>query len=240
MTIQKWGGLAALTEACIYLFGFVLFFSILDPSNVEMTSCAAAPCIEDVAVDKSQRNVEFMLDNQDSYFLGYFVCGIVFSFVLLILVQAIYRRFKPLAPELMCFATTVGYLWAAIVLASSLIFLTSLDVLTNDNHHSIEQTMMIYQSVSIVIDALGGGIELVGAIWVLIVSYVGLKKSIFHPWVHFWGIVVGISGVLTLFSGLSFLSTLFLFEMMTAIFGLGQIVWFIGLGFGMLRENNPI
>ncbi|WP_299003774.1 DUF4386 family protein [uncultured Shewanella sp.] len=238
MSIQRWGALAALTEAVIYLFGFIWFFAVLDPSGGEETTCSVAPCIDDVTTSLSQSNIAFMINHQDSYFLGYLVCGILFSFVLIILVQALYRRFKHVAPELMSFATTVGYLWAAIVLASSLIFLTSLEAIVQDYSVNAEQAMTIYQSVSIVIDALGGGIELVGALWVLLVSYVGLKYRIFYAWVHFWGIVVGISGVLTLFSGLSFLSTLFLFEMMTAIFGLGQIVWFIALGCGMLMERG--
>lgn len=240
MSIQKWGAVAAFAEAVIYLFGFIWFFAVLDPSHLVEASCAVAPCIDDTATTLSKINIEFMINHQDSYFLGYLVCGILFSFVLIILVQSLYRRFKPVAPELMNFATTVGYLWAAIVLASSLVFLTSLGVLVQDYSANAEQAMTVYQSVSIVIDALGGGIELVGALWVLLVSYVGLRYRIFHPWVHFWGIVVGISGVLTLFSGLSFLSTLFLFEMMTAIFGLGQIVWFIGLGSEMLKESRSI
>jgi len=53
---------------------------------------------------------------------------------------------------------------------------------------------------------------------------------------HYWGILVGVSGVLTLFSGLSFLATNPFFEVTTAIFGLGQILWFVLLGIAMLRE----
>ncbi|MCL1123369.1 hypothetical protein [Shewanella surugensis] len=240
MSIQKWGGVAAIAEASIYLFGFVLFFTILDPSGFEanVVDEASGIAINGLTLDVAQRNLLFMIQNRDSYFIGYLVCGVVFSFTLLILVQAIYQRFKQSFPELMIFAAAVGYLWVGIVLASSLIFLIGLGAITHYYGLNPEQALTIHRTLSIVVEALGGGIELVGAVWVLAVSYVGLKSHIFSPWLHYWGMFVGISGVLTLFSGLSFLSTQPLFEFMTAIFGLGQILWFLVLGIGMLSETS--
>lgn len=235
MSIQKWGGIAAIAEALIYIFGFILFFSVLDPTGMEVSSSGGMP-VEGEWLDTAKRNVLFMMQHQDSYFIGYLVCGVLFSFVLLLLVQAIYQRFKSVSPELMMFTAAVGYLWAVLVLASSLIFLTSLGAMTGHYTQDPEHTIVVYRSISIVVDALGGGIELVGAVWVLGISYIGLKSHTFNPWLHYWGGLVGISGVLTLFSGLSFLSNLFIFEVMTAIFGLGQILWFLGLGIGMLTQ----
>ena len=101
-----------------------------------------------------------------------------------------------------------------------------------------DQALIINRTVNIVVDALGGGIELVGAVWVLAISYVGLKSKIYGAFLHYWGVLVGISGVLTLFSGLSFLAKNPFFEVTTAIFGLGQIRWFILLGVAMLKESS--
>ena len=35
MTLQKWGGIAAITEALTYIFGFILFFAVLDSTGYD-------------------------------------------------------------------------------------------------------------------------------------------------------------------------------------------------------------
>ncbi|NQZ26118.1 MAG: DUF4386 family protein [Colwellia sp.] len=221
MTIQKWGGIAAITEACTYIFGFVLFFGVLDASGY----------------NTPERYLEFIIENRDTFFVGYLVSGLLFSFALIILVQSIYQRFKQVSPELMKFTAIVGYLWVCLVLASSLIFLTSLAAIVKYHALDPEQALIIHRTIAIVVDALGGGIELVGAVWLLTISYVGLKSKIFSAWLHYWGALVAVAGILTLFSGLSFLSKNPFFEVTSALFGLGQILWFLALGVALLRET---
>jgi len=221
MSIQKWGGIAALMEALIYIFGFALFFGVLGTSES----------------NTPERYLELLIKNRDIYFVGYLVIGILFSFLLIILVQSIYHRLKHASPEVMKFTAIVGYLWVFMVLSSSVIFLTSLGSLAKYHVLNPEQALVIYHTVSIIVDALGGGIEIVGAMWVITISYVGLKYKIYNCLLHYWGFFVGIAGFLTLFSGFSFLSTNPFFELTTAIFGLGQILWFLLLGVLMLKES---
>jgi hypothetical protein len=220
MSLQKWGGAAAITEAFTYVFGFILFFGVLDASGYDTPECY----------------LEFIILNRDTFFVGYLVSGILFSFALIVLVQATYQRFRQAAPELMKFTAVVGFIWVCIVLASSMIFLTSLVALAKYHALAPEQALAINRAVNIVVDALGGGIELLGAVWVLAISYVGIKGKIYSPLLHYWGVLIGVSGVLTLFAGLSFLTTNPFFEVTTAIFGLGQILWFIVLGVAMLHD----
>jgi len=222
MSIQKWGGVAAIIEAFTYIFGFILFFGVLGPNKPDIP----------------EHYLEFLINNRDLYFVGYLVIGILFSFTLILLVQSIYHRFKFASPEIMKFTTTVGYLWVFMILSSSMIFLSSLGSLSKYHALDAEHALVIYQALSVVIDALGGGIEIVGAVWVIVISYVGLKNKIYNSLLHYWGFVVGISGFLTLFSGFSFLSTNPFFELTTAIFGLGQIIWFLVLGICMLRDSG--
>ncbi|WP_267880165.1 hypothetical protein [Shewanella marina] len=35
MSIQKWSGIAAIIEACTYIFGFILFFGVLDATEYD-------------------------------------------------------------------------------------------------------------------------------------------------------------------------------------------------------------
>lgn len=220
MSLQQWGGIAALTKAATYLFGFVLFFGVLDTSKY----------------DTPELSLDFLIQNRDTFFLGYIVIGIIFSLALIVLVQTIYQRFKRFSPELMKFTSVIGYIWATIVLASTFVFLTSIEVIAALYEQDPTLALTIKQTISIVVNALGGGIELVGALWVLAISYVGIKHRVFSPLLHYWGLFVGLAGVLTLFSGLSFLITNPFFEVTTAIFGLGQIVWFIALGVILIKH----
>lgn len=222
MQIQKWGGLAAIVQGLTYVAGFILFFLILDAGD------RSAPA--DYLI--------FFIDNRDTFFIGYLIIGVLFSLALMILVQAMHKRFYELFPDIMMFTTAVGYIWAAFVMASSFIFLTSIGVVSELHTLQPEQSLAINRTISLVVDALGGGIELIGAIWVLMICYVGIRASIFSGVIHYWGILVGAAGVLTLFSGLSFLETSTFFAATTALFGLGQIIWFWALGIAMLVEQN--
>ncbi|SEL08080.1 protein of unknown function [Colwellia chukchiensis] len=221
MSLLKWGGLAAIVEACTYIFGFILFFGILNTTGLETP----------------KQYLSFVIEHRDSYFLGYLISGILFSLALIILVHATYQTFKQVSPEFINITTIIGYLWAGLVLASSLIFLSSLGPIAKYHAIDPDAALVINRSITIVVDALGGGIELVGALWVLAISYVGLKGKIFSQWLHYWGVLVGLAGVLTIFAGFSFLADNGFFSTTTAIFGLGQIVWFLGLGFAMLNAG---
>lgn len=220
MPMQKMGALAAFAEALIYVAGFVWFFAVLNPGD--QTS--------------PEQRLAHLIAQRDFYYAGYLVTGVVFSFLLIALVQALYQRLSPMAPQLMRYASVVGYLWAGIVLASSFIFLTSLGALAKYHETDAAQALTIYRAIAIQVEALGGGIELVGAVWLLLISYVGLRHRIFHPLMHGWGLLVGLSGLLTLFGGLSLLATWSVFEVMAAIFGVGQILWFAALGLALWKD----
>lgn len=221
MYYQKFGGISAIALAFTYVFGFILFFGILN--------------IQD-GLNELER-LDFMLNNRDAFYIGYLVIGVLFSFLLMFLVQVLSWRFKQGLQQINHYASAVGYIWATCVLISSLIFLTSLAPIAKYKELDPQQGLIIKQTVSIVVNALGGGIELVGALWVLLISYLGLRLKVYHFSVHWLGIIIGVVGVLTLFSGLSFLSSYVFFDFATAVFGLGQIIWFLVLGVLMIKAN---
>ena len=73
----------------------------------------------------------------------------------------------------------------------------------------------------------GGGSELFGGIWILLLSIAALREQLFSKSFNILGIIIGISGIFSDIPGLSFL---------TLIFGLTQIIWFIWLGI-LLRKK---
>ena len=222
MQYQRAGGIAAIVCALTYLFGFVFFFGLIKPP-----------------VDTSDINqLQFLVSQRDTFFMGYIIIGIVFSFSLLLLSHSLQAVFKNHSPIIARYTSAIGNIWATFVLASTFIFLVSLPILANYADTSGDNAVVVLKSVYIVVDALGGGIELLGAIWVLLISYMGIKHGVYARATHVLAAAVGIAGILTLFSGLSVFSGNVLFEASTAVFGLGQIVWFILIGLHMTRTSR--
>jgi hypothetical protein len=81
-----------------------------------------------------------------------------------------------------------------------------------------------------VIEGLGGGVELVGGLWVLLISWAALRTGELGRVLNYLGVVVGVAGILTIVPALA--------EVGAMVFGLGQIVWFVWLGIVMLRSSS--
>ena len=75
---------------------------------------------------------------------------------------------------------------------------------------------------------LGGGNEVVGALWILLLSWAALRAGGLPRALNYLGVVISVAGLLTLVPAL---------EMMGVIFGLGSIVWFVWVGIVMLRGS---
>lgn len=222
MTLQQSGGIAAIIEGFTYIFGIVLFLIVLDPAGYE----------------DAMGRLQFMTENSDSYLLGLLVSGLLFSLALVVLVQAVHQRLANVAPDLTRFATVIGYLWAAIVLASALINMVSMNALVELYATNPDAALALHRSVGVVTGGLGGDIELVGAVWTAVISYIGLKRQIFSRWLNCLGLAVGVAGTLTLLAFFSAFKGNPVVELMTLIFGLGQIPWFIWLGICLYREQQ--
>ena len=75
---------------------------------------------------------------------------------------------------------------------------------------------------------LTSGNEIVGGLWVLLVSWAALRVGGLPRALNYLGVVSGVAGLITVVPVLGELG---------AIFGLGLIVWFVWLGIVMLRSN---
>lgn len=65
----------------------------------------------------------------------------------------------------------------------------------------------------------------------LLVSWAALRAGEFPKLLNYLGLVLGMAGILSAIPALG--------EIGAAIFGLGQIVWFLWLGIVMLRNSSP-
>jgi hypothetical protein len=81
-----------------------------------------------------------------------------------------------------------------------------------------------------VASGLGNGNgEILGGLWVLLVSIAALQAGGLPKGLNILGLLVGTVGIISLIPGLT--------EMMVGVFGLSQIIWFVWLGIVLLRSN---
>jgi hypothetical protein len=92
------------------------------------------------------------------------------------------------------------------------------------------QAAATWLAISPVVEGLGGGNEIVGGIWTLLVSLAALRAGLLHRALNYLGVVVGVAGILSAVPALG--------EVGGGVFGLTQIVWFVGLGILLLRNSR--
>jgi hypothetical protein len=160
----------------------------------------------------------------------------VFGIFLVVLSLALYERLKTGASVMAQTATAFGLIWAGLVIASGMVANVGIaaveDLLRNDP----VQAGSVWLAIEIVQLGLGGGNEIVGGVWVLLVGWAALRAGEFPRVLNYLGVVIGLSGILTVIPVLEVFGAV---EMLGFVFGLGLLVWFVWLGIIMLR-SGPI
>ncbi|PMG39923.1 DUF4386 family protein [Shewanella sp. 10N.286.52.B9] len=210
--IQKIAGVAALFEAVIYISAFIFF-----------GACWDYP----VSAGDIQK-LSYLIHHQSILSIVNFVMYVAFGLFLAILVIAIHQRMKTKAPLLSQTATVFGIIWVGLVIASGMIANVGLAAVIDLSAQNPQQAMTLLMVINTIVEAFGGGNEIVGGLWVLLLSVAGLKAIELPKWLHYFGLLIGTVGVLTIYPA----------EILTEIFGLSQIVWFSWLGMAMLVNLN--
>lgn len=212
-SLQKMGGLAALLEAFAYIFGIAVGFSVLTPFMEGQLS--------------PLETAAFLVENQTVLFVWNQIILVLFGIVLVVLTLALHHRLQAASPALSQTAAVFGFIWAGLVIASGMIFNLGLGKVVELFPSAPEQAAAIWQAVAPVQEALGGGNEIVGGVWVLLISWAALRGGGLPRWLNVYGLLIGIAGAVTIVPGLGDVGL---------IFGLGQIFWFIGVGVVLLRS----
>ena len=211
--LQKLGGIAALIEAALYVTGFGLFLTILDPSGYE----------------GHVQKVTFLADKQVASYVANLLIYVVFGVVLVVLSLALHARLKDGSPTIMQTATAFGLIWAGLVIASGMIANIGNSTVVELSSENQDLAVMLWLTLATVQEALGGGNEIVGGLWVLLLGWAALRTDRLPKPLNYLGVLVGLAGILTVAPN---------FDVLMDVFGLGQIVWFAWLGTVMLREDR--
>ncbi|WP_025743530.1 DUF4386 family protein [Aquimarina pacifica] len=209
--IQKIGGVCAILEAFIYISAFIVYGSVLSYPNA------------DVSI---QEELNFLADNYIILSIVNLVCYVVFGILLAVLVLALHQRLKNYSSSFSKLAFVFGIIWVGLVIASGMIANIGLKSVIETGIKHPENAMQIWSTISVISEGLGGGNEIVGGIWVLLLSGIAIKGNLFSKPLVFLGIIVGIAGVLTVYP----------LDLFTEIFGISQIIWFLWIGIFMIRK----
>jgi len=210
---QKVGGFAALYLAAAYVVAMPYFLVFVKYQS---------------AVDPAEK-VALLVSNHDSMRAMYLVTYIIFGIVLAVLALALYARLKGGTPTLAQAATAVGLIWAFVLVASGMIFNAGMGAVVGLHGTNPAQAVSAWQAIEPVAQGLGGsGGELLGGLWVLLVSVAALRTGALPKALNWLGVAIGAAGVLSVVPVLGDLKY---------VFGLLQIVWFVWLGIVMLRTT---
>lgn len=155
--------------------------------------------------------------------LWYLLIYVLFGLLLIPFSAMLSRFFK--GTILNRITSVMGYIWAAFVLASGFIFIIGIEKVAALSM-SAEHQFLVWTSLEILQDAFGGGIELLGGIWVFLIGVNRFKNQPFHFLFNGFSLALGLIGIATIFA---------FFYDLGGVFGVLQILWFMVLGMYLYR-----
>ena len=214
--LQKMGGIAALIGAATNLLALVMFITLLAPKGY--------------GSDNPGQIVAFFADNQAIMRVWYQIIYLVFGVSLIFLSLALYERLKTSSPALVQAVTTFGLIWAVLVIVMGTLSINNLSTVVKLYGENPAQAATVWLTLDSVETGLGGGggETIVSALWFLLLSWAALRARELPRVLNYLGVVTGVAGILSVV-----LASLGL----SAVYGLGLIIWFVWLGIVMLRRS---
>ena len=210
--LQKWGGVAALYEALAYIIGFVGFIAVVNVGGI-------TDPLEKVAA---------IVENQGVLTALHLIVYVAWGASLVVLSLALHDRLDGKRSALARTATAFGIIWSVLVIASGMIYNVGMETAVSLHAANPEQAATVWLAIESVFNGLGGGVEVVGGIWVLLLSAAALGNGSLSRAFNYFGFLVGVAGIVSVVPALA--------EISASLFGLTQIVWFAWLGMALLRQ----
>lgn len=203
----KLGGFSAMLLTLIYAVGIVMQGTVLNTGHLETMA----------------ERFAFAGNHAGLMILWVSLLYIVFGIILIVLTIAVHDLITIHDGFISRLIMGYGFVWSALVIASGMIY----------NHGLLAalkgDSVAIYAMTNTIHSAIGGNNEVVGAIWMLLIVFAGVKYQLFPKWVGVIGTVAGVGGVLTMVPSL--------YEATIMVFALGQMIWWVGLGTHLLRKK---
>ena len=152
--LQKLAGISAISEALIYIVAFIYFGAFW-----------AYP-----TTGSPTEKMAYLSESHLIFSTIYFLMYVVFGVFLAVLVIGLHEKLKDTKNPALALGSLFGVIWVGLVIASGMISNIGLAHAIDLMDASPEKAFDIWVIVSLITESLGGGNELVGGLWVLLVS----------------------------------------------------------------------
>lgn len=216
MTPHRYGGLAALYLALVNLVGMVIFLVILD----------------DPHQTTPMERLHLLVDHRGVVFTTNLLMYIFFGVALVVMLIAVYDLLRLTSRGLAQLGLAMGVIWAGSLMASGMVANAGADRVLSLYAVDRAQASLLWQGIEPVANGLGyGNGEILGGLLTLSLSAAALRSNVFPRYLNLLGLLVGLSGILSLFPPLT--------SILIGVFGLTQVGWFAWLGIVLMRQHRP-
>ena len=209
--LKPLAGVAFIGMALCYITLFAIYGAILSTS-------ASATTAEKVA---------YLIENKGLFNFTYILGYVLFSCLLCFCVYVIGNLYQQVSQPAIAIATLFGYFWVVLLQCTGMIGITSSELIATLNASNPAAAEAIYYARILLIESLGGGIEFIGGVWMLILGIVSWRHGLFSKFLSMFTLVKAAIGLLTLFCADSILRDLF---------GITGIIWFIWMGVVLIKK----
>lgn len=214
--LQKLGGWSAWVHALAYIVSMVLGGVLMFPLLGRGPGAYVA----------------FVAGNQGLVYLWNLVAYWGSALTLVAMVLALYERLKLSAPGGAQLAAAFGLIWAALIIGSGNLMLRDVGVIAELYAHDPAQAAATWTVLEAVENGIVSGNEVVGSLWVLLVSLTAWRIGALPKALSLSGLFISLAGLLTVIPPLA--------EPLSMLFGVGMIIWSVGIGVALLRAPSPI
>ena len=213
-------GIAALICAATYTIGIAVLLSVLAPLGFGTQQIDAGA----VAAFIHAHPIGMIAWNTLIY--------IVNALALVVLVVGLTQRVRANQPGLAAVAQALGLIWAGLVLGAGMIANVGVERAASLYATSPEAAAQLWSVLHAVELGLGGGNEIAGGAWIMLVSLAERRSATASIWRTVLGSLAGIAGLATVVPSIA--------DGAGAVFGLGALLWFAWLGVALLRDPSPV
>lgn len=210
---QRAGGVAALYLALALAAAMPYFLLVVDYPNATTVA------------DK----VALIVENYSSMYAMYLATYVVFGIAVGVLAIALYDSLRGDAPSTARVATLVGLLWSFALVASGMVTtygMTAIMALAKSDPVGAQAAWQAIEPVALGLGGAGG--EILGGLWVLLVSRVVLRGGALPKALGWLGLVIGMAGLASVVPALNDAAI---------AFGLLEIAWLAWLGVVLLKTK---
>jgi hypothetical protein len=214
------GGAAAVIHGAAYLVSIIFFATLLSPLlNADADEYLA-----------------FVADNQvlmrAFILIAYWLTG----GSVVVLALALHERLQSGAPALMQVATVFALIWAGLCIGSANLMINDFGIVAKLYGDDPVQAKTVWSALEAVENGIVSGNEIVGSLWVLLLSLAALRTGELARKLNHFGVALGAVGLFTSLLSFVFPET----KDFIMLFGLGMILWSIWIGLVMLRTSPSL